>query len=100
MLLVIVPLFSGPILVGWAGGSWSAVLVCAAGFALYQSATRRIDLHLPSGLLQFTLTLCIQVTLCGALFGIGVLAAWGLLTLSLPIWIPLALTLGASVLGA
>lgn len=93
--LAMLPLYAGPILSGWAHHPLEVVPVFALVFLGYLLITRR-----RLGVSGLALAGLIQLVLCGALQGGGLLLALMFGPLQMPLWPPLLIsTLGAGAAG-
>ncbi|QIE46611.1 hypothetical protein G5B38_14365 [Pseudohalocynthiibacter aestuariivivens] len=99
LAMVMIPLYAGPILAGWGSAPLSVVVVFAAIFTLYLTATRRIDVTRLSGVAHLGLLALVQIAICIALFWLGRVAASLTSALPISLWISIGLTLGAAALG-
>lgn len=92
--MVTIPLYAGPILAGWGQLPPKIIPVLAGCFALYVTFTRAQALR-PS----LVMLVLVQLVLCGLFYGIGLFLAAQGRPLDLPLWVPLAVTGGAALLG-
>ncbi|WP_292024720.1 hypothetical protein [Maritimibacter sp. UBA3975] len=97
---VFLPLYGGPVLSGWAGHPLTTLPVFALTFLLFIAATRRPHLDDAGGRAALVLMAVVQVVLASACFAAG---RWiGLVAgpLALTIWLPIALSAVAALVGA
>lgn len=100
LALVFVPLYAGPILSGWSGHPLATLPVFALAFLLFIAASRRPDLRDPAGLAGLAIMAGVQFVLVTVCFGAGAVLANLLGPLAAPLWLPIALTAVAAVVGA
>ncbi|MEC7764472.1 MAG: hypothetical protein VX874_21390 [Pseudomonadota bacterium] len=100
LALVFVPLYAGPILSGWSAHPLATLPVFALAFLLFIAASRRPDLRQPSGQAALAIMAAVQFALVALCFGAGALLAKFLGPLGAPLWVPIALTALAALVGA
>lgn len=98
--LYAVPLYAGPLLAGGATQPPAVIPVLAALLLLMMVVTRRVALDSAAGALRFGALAAAQFAVVALLFAAGRGGAWLLGGLSVPLWLPLALTGAAAAFAA
>lgn len=99
LALVFVPLYAGPVAAGWIGAPWSTIPVLAVMFLWYVATTRRMT---PTSLNEWALfvaTGVMQLVLVTIFYMLGRTLAALTGPVALPVWVALALSGGASLIG-
>ncbi|MBV7377740.1 hypothetical protein [Maritimibacter dapengensis] len=99
MALVFVPLYGGPVLAGMSAHPLATIPVFAVLFLAFMASTQRPNLASGAGWAGLAMIAAIQLLLAGLAYGAGALAALAF-PLSLPMWLPLAVTGAAAGFGA